>query len=348
MKRNYWKFNISFIGIFFFVLFVNANDYAGSEKCFDCHKDQYNHWQASVHPWKLRKAEKVKYTGLPLPKGYSWEDISYVIGGAAKKARYIDQDGYIITAAKDGSKAKTQYNLQDGSWSDYFNGRKKAYKCGPCHMTAYNAKGHQDNKPGMIGTWKEDGVGCEECHGPGLDHIKNPIKDNVIMDSSLNGCAKCHQRGGINPKPPAKGGFIRHHEQANELLASPHKDLTCIECHDPHKRAVLVKDRCAECHKEKADQLTNTLHGKNGIECKECHMPKIVKSAIQVNKYTADVRTHIVKVNKDITASMFKTVEKGGKKYTYANSFITLDYVCLSCHSGRDIKWASENLKIIH
>ena len=25
-----------------------ANDYVGSEKCFDCHAEQYNKWQASV------------------------------------------------------------------------------------------------------------------------------------------------------------------------------------------------------------------------------------------------------------------------------------------------------------
>jgi len=49
-----------------------------------------------------------------------------VIGGANKKARFIDLEGYIITSAKDGSEAKTQYNINDGSWSFYHKGEKKA------------------------------------------------------------------------------------------------------------------------------------------------------------------------------------------------------------------------------
>jgi hypothetical protein len=48
-----------------------ATDYVGSEKCFTCHPDQYNQWQASGHPWKLRKVEKARYAKLPLPPGYS-------------------------------------------------------------------------------------------------------------------------------------------------------------------------------------------------------------------------------------------------------------------------------------
>ena len=51
---------------------------------------------------------------------------------ANKKARFIGLDGYIITAAKDGSELKTQDNMQDGSWSFYHKGETKPYKCGPC------------------------------------------------------------------------------------------------------------------------------------------------------------------------------------------------------------------------
>ncbi|MBE9521373.1 MAG: hypothetical protein IME97_09585, partial [Proteobacteria bacterium] len=144
---------------------VEAAYYVGSDQCFSCHTDQFNDWQASGHPWKIRKAEKARYAKLPLPPGYSWDEISYVIGGAIKKARFIDLEGYIITQAKDGSEAKTQYNIEDASWSFYHKGEKKPYKCGPCHMTGYSPEGNQDGLPGMIGTWVEDGVGCEECHG---------------------------------------------------------------------------------------------------------------------------------------------------------------------------------------
>ena len=85
--------------IMLFALPAMAADYVGSNSCFEFHQDNFNEWQASGHPYKLRTMEKARYAKLPLPPGYAWEDITYVIGGANKKARYIDKKGYIVTAA---------------------------------------------------------------------------------------------------------------------------------------------------------------------------------------------------------------------------------------------------------
>ena len=327
---------------------VDAAYYVGSDQCFGCHAEQFNDWQASGHPWKLRKAAKARYAKLPLPPGYSWDEISYVIGGANKKARYIDLEGYIITQAKDGSEAKTQYNIEDGSWSFYHKGEKKPYKCGPCHMTGYSPEGNQDGRPGMIGTWVEDGIGCEECHGPGSDHAQKPSKDNISVVSTSEACGKCHQRGGINPKPPAKGGFIRHHEQINELLSGAHNGLSCMECHDPHKRAIYAKNNCAECHEDAAASYAENIHAKDDIKCFACHMPQMSKSAININKYTGDVRSHIFQITTDPKTSAFVTVENDGNKLMYASGLVTLEFACLGCHLGRDVNWASMNASKIH
>lgn len=327
---------------------VSANDYVGAHQCFSCHQEQFNDWQASGHPFKLRKAEKVRFTGIPLPPGYAWEDISYVIGGANKKARFIDRQGYIITSNKDGSEAKTQYNMQDGSWSFYHKGEKREYKCGPCHMTNYKKGGNQDGLPGMIGTWSEDGISCEECHGPGEEHIADPKKGNILVNSSTDACAKCHQRGGTGPKPPAKGGFIKHHEQVNELRVGSHGDLSCMECHNPHQRAILAQKTCSRCHEEEAAKYAKNIHGKSKIDCIECHMAKASKSAIKTSPFSGDVRTHIFKINTKADGNMFYTEEKDGKTSTYASGAVTLDFVCLDCHQSRDKKWASKYAKNFH
>ena len=325
-----------------------AADYVGSNKCFSCHQEQFNYWQASGHPYKIRKAEKARYTGIPLPPGYAWEEIAYVIGGANKKARFIDREGYIITKAKDGSEAKTQYNLQDGSWSFYHKNEKKPYKCGPCHMTNYKKDGNQDGLPGMIGTWSENGIGCEECHGAGEQHVAKPSKENIMVDNSADACAKCHQRGGTGPKPLAKGGFIKHHEQINELRVGSHGDLSCTECHNPHQRAILAEQKCAECHDGQAAAYAKTIHGMSNISCVECHMPRASKSAIKTGEFSGDVRTHIFKINTDPKASLFYTEEKDGKKSTYASDAVTLDFVCLNCHQSRDKNWAAKYAKGFH
>ena len=325
-----------------------GSDYVGSESCFECHADQFNLWQASGHPWKIRKMEKARYAKLPLPPGYSWDDISYVIGGAIKKARFIDKNGYIITSAKDGSEAKTQYNINDASWAFYHKGEKKPYKCGPCHMTAYSKEGHQDGLEGMIGTWAEDGIGCEECHGPGAAHIKDPVKTTIKIDRSAESCGKCHQRGGIVVVTGSQSDLIRQHEQINELKAGVHKDMSCLDCHNPHARAILTKENCAECHEDVAKSYAKNIHGLQGTGCKECHMPKASKSAIKVATYIGDVRTHIFKINTDPDADMFKVVEEKGKKSTFAKGFVTVDFTCLSCHGSRDRAWAAKNAKDFH
>ncbi len=325
-----------------------AADYVGSEKCFTCHKDQFNLWQASGHPWKLRKAEKARYAMLPLPPGYAWSDLSYVIGGATKKARYIDKQGYIVTTAKDGSEAKTQYNLEDGSWSFYHKGEKKPYDCGPCHMTAYKKEGNQDKLPGMIGTWAEDGIGCEECHGPGSDHVKKPSKKNVKIDRSAEACGKCHQRGGINDKIIAKGSFAQHHEQVNELLAGAKAKMACTDCHNPHARADVIRTDCASCHAEVARTYAAGVHGKAGLACFKCHMPKAAKTAIEKNKYTADVRSHVFTINIDPAAKLLYEVEKEGKKSQFMNGYVTVDEACLGCHGSKDRSWAIKYAKGYH
>ncbi|MGA1862726.1 multiheme c-type cytochrome [Deferribacter thermophilus] len=347
MKRVIF-FIFSFLLIFSLLGFASEKKkgvgYVGSEVCKSCHEEIYNLFVESGHPYKLRKAELAKKAGLPLPKGYTWDDISYVIGGKTKKARYIGLDGYIITTDKKGNKMKTQYNLEDGSWAYYHAGEIKPYKCGPCHMTNYSPEGHQDGKPGMIGTWSLDGIQCEECHGPASAHIENPKVAKLTVDKSAKACGKCHIRGSAD-KIPASKGFIRHHEQYNELLAGAHKDLTCVECHDPHaKAAVSIKTKCADCHDDVASKFAKTVHGKNQVDCISCHMPKAAKSAIKKAKYVGDVRSHLFKINTSANYNMFT---KDGK---FAKSELSLEFSCLipGCHAGETKDWAARKAKMIH
>lgn len=327
---------------------VTAAEYVGSDACFKCHPAQYNDFKVSGHPYKLQKAEDAMKRPLPLPKGYSWEDISYVIGGATKKSRYMDRNGYIITAAKDGSELKTQYNIEDDSWSFYHKGEKKKYNCGPCHTTGYSKEGHQDGLEGIVGTWAAPGIQCEACHGPGGDHAKTGEKAKIKVDTSSALCGQCHIRGSKD-KIPAKGGFIRHHEQYNEILASPHKSVDCVTCHDPHKKAQFsIKMQCSTCHSKQASAYEGSAMQQVGIHCNDCHMPRATKSATKKGKYEADIRTHVFKINTDAGANMFYTEEVKGKKKTYAKGFVTLDFACLNCHKNKDMGWAAKKAKGIH
>jgi len=328
---------------------VNAASYVGSDTCFKCHPAQYNDFKVSGHPYKLQKVDSAKTWMFPLPKGYSWDDISYVIGGAHKKLRFMDKKGYIITMAKDGSELKTQYNIEDGSWSFYSKDAKnKKYTCGNCHTTGYKKEGHQDGLEGIVGTWAAPGIQCEACHGPASDHAATGDKSKIKVDRSAKLCGQCHVRG--NPeKVPAAGGFIKHHETYPELLAGAKKNFDCVTCHNPHKRAKFsIKKDCATCHSKDAEAFTGSKMQKVGVTCVDCHMPMATKSATAYSKTQGDIRTHVFKINTDPKAKMFYDEDVKGKKATFAKGFVTLDFACLNCHKDKDMKWAAKKSKNIH
>jgi len=323
-------------------------EYVGSKKCSECHLALYSDWSASGHHLQLRKAEDAQHASLPLPPGYSWDDLSYVVGGFKTKALFVDLNGYIITSAKDGSKDKTQYHIEDGDWSYYLSGEKKPYDCAGCHTTGYNPAGHQDGREGIIGTWEEDGIGCEACHGPGSIHIKAPPGKLNSSKQLVAACAKCHQNGGIDYRPLSDLGLVRHHEQLNELKAGPHKGLSCTNCHNPHRRATQAKDNCTICHSRLYNAFKDSTHGKSGIKCFECHMPKISSPVIDRASYIGDVRTHLFKINTDPEADMFKAVEEKSYQSIFAKGFVTVEFACLRCHGSRDKAWASKHAVGFH
>ncbi len=255
----------------------------------------------------------------------------------------MNNEGYIITTDKSGQPMPTQYNLATGEWVDYHPGEKKPYNCGKCHTTGYSEDGHQDGREGIVGTWALPGIQWERCHGPAADHIAAGGDPSLVeVNTSAELCGQCHIRREAT-EIPAKGGFIRHHEQFNELLASPHADFDCVTCHDPHKKAEFsIKLNCSPCHSSVVAAFEGSTMQKVGMKCTDCHMPAASKSAVKFGPYQGDVATHLFRINTDPTASMF--TDDGA----FAKDFVTLDFACLSCHKDKDINWAAERASGIH
>ena len=290
------------------------------------------------HPYKLNKVVDGKPPEYPFsevpnpPEGYTWDDILYVIGGYGWKARFIDKEGFIITGDES---ATTQYNLYNEdlemgeNWVPYHAGEEHPYNCGACHTTGYSPEGNQDGLPGLVGTWAEDGIRCEECHGPGSNHVDAPMSAPMIVDRDSELCGRCHYRGDVT-QIDASGGFIRHHEQYETMLQSKHKALDCVDCHDPHKpvryakKGEGVKVQCESCHFDKEDyqKITDRKHA----ECVECHMPRVSKSALgDLERFSGDLRTHLFAIN-PLATSQFD--EEGA----FSMPYVTLDFACKQCH----------------
>ena len=315
--------------------------YVGSVTCSACHAETYEIFMKSGHPWKLNpvvdgQPPDYPFTQVPdPPEGYTWDDIAYVIGGYNWKARFIDQDGFIITGDED---ATTQYNFanpvvgNDAGWAAYHAGEEKPYDCGVCHTTGYSPIGNQDDLPGLVGTWAEPGIQCEECHGPGGNHVQNPQGVQMLIDRDSEQCGKCHLRGAPEAVN-ASGGFIRHHEQYEELFQSRHIALDCVVCHDPHQGVVQLRQAevqttrtmCENCHFEQAGYQDSDVHPRVA-NCIDCHMPRIVKSAVgDADKFTGDIRSHLMAID---PAQIGQFSEDGST----ALSQISLDFACRSCH----------------
>ncbi len=329
--------------------------YIGSDECAVCHTSIHADFINTGHPYKLNEADDVQETGyypfseVPSPPaGVSWNDVDKVIGGFWWKARFIDHDGFIITGDD------VQYNLIDESWTAYHSGEVKPYACGPCHMTAYRADGgNQEDKEGLVGTWEFNGVQCEECHGPGELHAASPFEVDMIVDQSSEQCGKCHIRGDVGAIP-ASGGFIKHHEQWNEMFTTKHQALACVDCHDPHvglhpnnpTRDAAIKVTCENCHVAETESFIASSiehYGSSvGPGCIDCHMAKAAKSALAAGPYEGDVHSHLWRINTDADAEMFTP------DGAFANGYLTLEFTCLQCHASESKEWAADHAGQVH
>ena len=321
-------------------LSYHAPTYVGSDACQECHADLYASYMQTGHPYKLNKVVDGQPPVYPFsevsnpPEGYTWDDILYVIGGYGWKARFVDQQGYIITGDAD---ATTQYNLYNKTlklgddWVAYHAGEELPYDCGSCHTTGYQPEGHQLGLPGLIGTWVEDGIGCEECHGPGENHVNDPylVSMDINRDSEL--CGQCHIRGDVT-EINASGGFIQHHEQYEELYESKKRVMRCVDCHNPHQTVKYASDikveptktACENCHFENKEY--QKINDRRHATCIDCHMPRVSKSAVaDPAMFSGDLRTHLMAINPN-AASQFSADGSASQPY------LALDFACRSCH----------------
>lgn len=357
--------------------------YIGSDQCISCHEnfhpDLVDEYEKSGHPYKLNEVSGAapEYPagtspGLKLPPNTTWDDFQYVIGGYGWKARFVKPDGRIYTVGD-----SAQYNLprpglqRDESWAAYHLGEDKKYDyaCFQCHTTGATPIGSWNGvAEDSLGTFTETGVRCEGCHGPGSEHEADPtnVKPPIIdAQLKIDRCGDCHQRGGITNEIPVSGGYIRHHEQLNEMRASRHGDgvgaeLDCASCHDPHvtlqypdvvaQGMAAITTECETCHPAYEVMLDDQP---KATECVDCHMARASKSAVGAqlgNGWVGDIRTHIMAINTEALTKDSMWTPDGSQVRLDAEGLgaVTLDFACLQCHTDKDVVWAANFASVIH
>jgi hypothetical protein len=228
---------------------VPDGEYISSADCGVCHTATYASFIQTGHPFKLNKVidgqppeypftslegvlERITDDDLDIEGGLpdpgpgtdnslstptTWNDVSYVIGGYYWKARFIDLDGAIVTGTE------VQYNFATDELVSYHNNEvDKPFNCGNCHTTGWRHTtteegddrnpDRQDDLAFMDGTFAEQGIQCESCHGAGAAHAKgtggivrnaddNPRTTADFLEADMAygmavACGECHTRDG--------------------------------------------------------------------------------------------------------------------------------------------------------
>ncbi|MBW3164737.1 Ig-like domain-containing protein [Ferrimonas balearica] len=318
--------------------------FAGSQSCLGCHSnpslgDMSSH-QLHGHNFKIMKIaddqvpefpytdmsgalEQIDNDGNPtdnaLGTPQTYADVSYTSGGYGWKLRWMDKDGYLVTGAQAQHNIHAEtLGLDDQVMVNYNAGSvNKPWDCGHCHTTGWKPfdetlnPQHQDDLPGISGTFVAAGVQCESCHGAGLAHTKAPSADNITRnatprltadlqsDSMGYGqplhCAECHTRDGDRkhskdyvssfneafPDGPEYGarvmvrsGLPRHHQTHDELMAI---DPETGEITGKHFTKFPIyyqaENACAVCHDPHKSTLNQdeAIHQGAVTACTECH-----------------------------------------------------------------------------
>ena len=213
-------------------LLADVPQFAGSRECRDCHRSTANAHADTVHAWTMVEVEadvevednpvvadfsqgddvrSVTFPGAAQPRSFNLDDIAFTLGAGRNVQAYIyqaDDDAYYVLPAEWNVAEETWQPLELAeTWPD------EAYAFGPncagCHTLGLNIEANYQ--------WQEEGVMCEACHGPGLDHVLaadaagGSINEEelVAITSNINPgldpqiCGQCHVRGiaedGIHP-----------------------------------------------------------------------------------------------------------------------------------------------------
>jgi len=201
--------------------------------------------------------------------------------------------------------------------------------CTPCHVVSLDnnpANGGYDD-PNPLAAAKFGGVQCENCHGPGGNHIHDYIPLASPLSSEI--CGTCHASA---HHPTYTEWQDSIHATANlEWQNSTHFTAECQQCHsaDYIFAASVPADAKAEDFKL-------------GITCVVCHDPHSVKNEFQLRAPVRDLcgRCHTDEQPVPGESVHHSTVEMytgvGGYEFpgeVYTNSYHTqIEESCAACH----------------
>lgn len=261
--------------------------YSNSQKCFECHKQEFDEWKNSHHGLAermispkldheaLKKLQKDNQGKLDTPERVIGHDPLRQFLVKFPGGRYQTLDTAYDPKRKEWFNVFGKEDRRPGEWG-HWTGRGMNWNsnCASCHNT--NVQKNYDEKTDSYNTTiSEMAVSCESCHGPLKEHgeiKKAPKKFN--KEQIIETCATCHSRrqeltGEFKPGDSfydhyslsivdgsdifySDGQVKGENYEYSSFLGSKmyEKGVRCIDCHNPHTAKVRLPGNlmCMKCH----------------------------------------------------------------------------------------------------
>ncbi len=368
---------------------LQAAAYVGSAACKACHGAIYERWS------RTRMANVVRDPGEhpdaiipdlsqadPAIVKFRREDIALVYGSKWKQ-RYFKKVG------KDYFPLGAQWDIVHRKWSPYFvragtdwwtpfypadnAQRPTGPTCDGCHSVNY------DIATGTVTEWN---VGCERCHGPGGDHVRQPSRANIVNPARLDTvaatdtCIQCHSQGRPLTKPePGRAydwpvGFQMGRRLSDYWQLEEHTlgetSFTHFADGTAHKNRMQGNDfvqsvmyshgvACQSCHDVHGTSNNADLIKPGSLMCLECHGPN---SPNGPHAPTLEAHSHHKagsSGNDCLACHMPKIAQTMPDDFVRSHTFrfITPEMTerfhvpnpCTSCHADRTTAWAKQELR---
>jgi hypothetical protein len=247
--------------------------------------------------------------------------LEYFVGsGAAARSYVMNVDGFLYEAPVAYYSNSSSWNAAPGfAGFDYpYLTRPILPGCLQCHASDIQRIPGTQNAYASP-PFREGGVACERCHGPGSDHVAsgkpmvNPAQLAAPERDSI--CEQCHLSGEIRVPKAGKDDlsftagqrltddltvFVRS-GSASELRVTSHVEnlaqsackrasgnkFWCGTCHDPHsvpsaaEEVAYYRSKCLACHSISDCRTQPSSRQANGDNCIACHMPRNPPSDVE-------------------------------------------------------------------
>jgi predicted CXXCH cytochrome family protein len=268
--------------------------YAGSEACKSCHSNIYDRWKKTPMANVVRDPREHPDAIIPdLSKAdplvhFSKDDIAFVYGSIWKQR-------YFKKAGDDYFPFPAQWDVTHRMWRPYFvkNGtdwwatlyppdnfqRPTGPLCDGCHSVNY------DINTKTVTEWN---VGCERCHGPGSEHVKQRTRETIVNPARLDyvhandTCIQCHSQG-RPPDNPIDGRYydwpVGFHMGLNL------SDFWRLESYRLGETSFThFPDATAHKNRMQGNDFTQSLMYNRGVTCFSCHDVHGTENAAQLRE----------------------------------------------------------------